>query len=946
MSNSNDGRLISPIKSLRAVQERLTEAVLARHVFNHPPLVSEVRRLLSGSDPNGGALAQQPILEAILPYLSGEQTLDQLSGKLVYAKVIDALSTPAPERQYVFPRSLKPYSHQIESWTLLRTAVPQSVLLTSGTGSGKTECFLIPVLDDLAREVSSAGRLSGVRAIALYPLNALISSQEERLREWTAPFEGGIRFGLYNGLMPEDRRASGQRAEQVEDRKTLRADPPPILVTNVTMLEYMTVRRQDRPLIEASSGKLRWIILDEAHSYVGSRAAEIALLIRRVLLAFKVKPTEVRFVATSATIGEGVDVEAKLKAFLRDVAGVPEDRVHVVIGHRRKPILAAPAPAQKLALTDVRDQGKLAGNPVVQKLMRLFDQGPVRWSEFSEHAQTVGIEGESLIQAFAARPGEGEPLLPIRAHGFVRGVQGIYACLNPTCVRSPEGWPFGAILPEAVQSCPHCGSVVLEIERCDECGEPFLGVVERRGRLGLDLVLSDDDEFAADSENERVAPDEEDDAEPAGVVPDIGRRIAVRDLKGGNILHVDPSTGDVRDRADDATIALLSFGLDACPACDCSSAIFGKFRSGAPFLVGNAAPVLLEGIAARVVGTDPDEPVADEGRQLLSFTDSRQGTARFAALLQNGSERNYVRAAIYHAVQDTLRPPPGAKNEIAAKNAQIAELERLVSTTPVLGEFLDRTKKERDALVNPGIGGLGWTRLREQLSVRPEIDVLMRKVWRFRDERFLKSNLAFTEFLMLRELARRPRRAVALETMGLAGLRYPAIDLVREQRLPRLFREKGLTIESYREFLRVAMSLSVRDRFAIRMDRENVHWFSGQVFQRWLTPPATAAFPAGDGSGQRGMWPSPSGRSGIVRFLEALFGLDRNDKQDRTELRAILEQTWDDLLPLLSQPGAGNYYALDFEKVNVAPVKEAFLCPVTRRLTDVVVAGLSPFGFG
>ena len=121
MSNSNDGQLISPIKSLRAVQERLTEAVLARHVFNHPPLVSEVRRLLSGSDPNGGALAQQPILEAIFPYLPGEQTLDQLSGKLVDAKVIDALSTPAPERQYVFPRSLKPYSHQIKSWTLLRS---------------------------------------------------------------------------------------------------------------------------------------------------------------------------------------------------------------------------------------------------------------------------------------------------------------------------------------------------------------------------------------------------------------------------------------------------------------------------------------------------------------------------------------------------------------------------------------------------------------------------------------------------------------------------------------------------------------------------------------------------------------------------------------------------------------------------------------------------------
>src|SRR5208337_2716949 len=145
----------------------------------------------------------------------------------------DALSTPAADRQYVFPMTMKPYVHQVESWTLLRDPTPQSVLVTSGTGSGKTECFLLPLLDDLAREASTTGRLTGVRAIALYPLNALISSQEERFREWTAPFKGKIRFGLYNGLMPDHLKLMSQRAEQVEDRRTLRSDPPPILVTNI-----------------------------------------------------------------------------------------------------------------------------------------------------------------------------------------------------------------------------------------------------------------------------------------------------------------------------------------------------------------------------------------------------------------------------------------------------------------------------------------------------------------------------------------------------------------------------------------------------------------------------------------------------------------------------------------------------------------------------------------
>ena len=70
---------------------------------------------------------------------------------------------------------------------------------------------------------------------------------------------------------------------EVVGRDVLREDPPPILVTNATMLEYMLVRNVDRPIIDQSQGKLRWIVIDEAHSYLGSQAAELTLLLRRVL---------------------------------------------------------------------------------------------------------------------------------------------------------------------------------------------------------------------------------------------------------------------------------------------------------------------------------------------------------------------------------------------------------------------------------------------------------------------------------------------------------------------------------------------------------------------------------------------------------------------------------------------------------------------------------------
>src|SRR5690606_38120871 len=116
-----------------------------------------------------------------------------------------------------------------------------------------------------------------------------------RLRRWVRPFNGDIRFALYNGLMGDARQADRDQAirdrpEQVIHRTTLRSDPPPVLVTNNTMLEYMTIRREDRPIVEASQGKLRWIVIDEAHSYVGSAAAEVALLLRRVMEVFGVDP--------------------------------------------------------------------------------------------------------------------------------------------------------------------------------------------------------------------------------------------------------------------------------------------------------------------------------------------------------------------------------------------------------------------------------------------------------------------------------------------------------------------------------------------------------------------------------------------------------------------------------------------------------------------------------
>src|SRR6185503_14864888 len=241
-------------------------------------------------------------------------------------------------------------------WTALESKTPKSVIVSTGTASGKTECFLVPILNDLVRESTSSGRLTGVRALFLYPLNALINSQRERLYGWTHHFKDQVRFCLYNGATPDRVTAAIQtnHPNEVKSRKELRADPPPLLVTNATMLEYMLVRSVDAGIVHFSKGHLRWIVLDEAHTYVGSAAAEISLLLRRVMHAFGADPKTIRFVATSATMGSA-EAPDELRRYLADLAGITPDQVVVVTGSRVPPALDPGHISQNALLPDFEE---------------------------------------------------------------------------------------------------------------------------------------------------------------------------------------------------------------------------------------------------------------------------------------------------------------------------------------------------------------------------------------------------------------------------------------------------------------------------------------------------------------------------------------------------------------------------------------------------------------
>jgi DEAD/DEAH box helicase domain-containing protein len=958
---------MTPFEVLNEVKQRSAEAVIAQSGLAHEGLRRHLRTLLGGDDQASGAMLQQPVLEGAHPFVTADTTMATLAGSLLHPDLVAALDGLPAGHEYRFPRTRRPFLHQADAWRLLKEPEPQSVLVTSGTGSGKTECFLFPILSDLVtRAQEQREPLEGVQAIMLYPLNALIESQRERLSAWTQPFGGRVRYCLYNGDLPRAAKESERRRtpEEIIDRERLRASPPPLLVTNITMLEYMLVRAEDRPIIDASQGKLKWIVLDEAHSLVGAAAAEIALLLRRVLLAFSVKPEEVRFVATSATIGSGENVRQQLQRFLADVAGIPDDRVHIIEGRRRMPRRPEGPPGRPSV--DIRAAGPaqlydiLGRDPTTWRLVEQLFDGSLPLADFEAPAKTYGVDAADLISAMsraARKPAdmEEERLAPIRLHAFERAIPGVWSCINPACPQQPSDWPFGRILSERADECPSCRAPVLEVVSCFECGEAFLEGIEAGPRLSAPLRNPPRDEFAFDSARDNDAGPEDaddagDDAAQQEDVPVWERLFAANPTAAARGFWLDQKAGwRVADGPANGALTLRyeeHHGRRACPHCSPTGRkgpeLIRPLRFGAPFILGNAAPILLEGVEPATV--EAGEKLPSAGRRLLSFTDSRQGTARMAAKLQIESERNFVRSFVYHQVQASMRPPVGVDDEVINLKADIQQFEALVAANPIpaLERALTEKRQKLASLASGSTDGIAWPELVNRLAGRIEVAEWIKAVWQARDPELFTDESRIAEFLLLREFARRPKRANSAETLGIARLRNPGIDRLTDAQLPAAFRRKGKTSDDWRAYLNAVLTWFVRANGAIAISWQMQHWVLSKAKLTSLVGPDSQT----DNDPKLRAWPNgyfrAHPRSRPVAFLAQGLALNFDNKSDRDDLDECLRAAWTQVQSTFSADPERR--AFDFIKTFVAPVIDAFYCPITRRLLDQAPFGLTPYG--
>lgn len=261
----------------------------------------EYKKLFEKEIASIGSFAKGPYLDVVDSFKSGSSVQDLIDEGILNKdfKYIDD----------IYQKTL--YVHQEESIRKLKNG--KNIIVSTGTGSGKTESFLIPILDYLMNEKEQNNKIGpGVRALLIYPMNALANDQVSRLRRCLQDYPY-ITFGAYTGQTLEKHDAAlnkymslnnGKKPLKNEliSREQMKKTPPHILITNYSMLEYLMLRPKDNTFFQGEyASDWKFIVLDEAHTYSGSTGIEVSMLLRRLEAYLDKK--KLQFILTSATLG-------------------------------------------------------------------------------------------------------------------------------------------------------------------------------------------------------------------------------------------------------------------------------------------------------------------------------------------------------------------------------------------------------------------------------------------------------------------------------------------------------------------------------------------------------------------------------------------------------------------------------------------------------------------
>ncbi len=440
-----------------------------------PAIEQFVRQRLEAGD-----LWPDAVLQLNPAFVDGP-TLRELAGAGVIAR----------ETARLFGEELRLYQHQAEALEAAQRG--EHYVVSTGTGSGKSLTYLIPIVDRVFRD--QPGRHS-VRAIIVYPMNALVNSQFEaltRFRERNWP-DCPLRFARYTGQ------------ERGEGRNQILRDPPHVLLTNYVMLEYMLIRPQERTLLQLATRELRFLVLDELHVYRGRQGADVAMLMRRVRQ--RAVSDSLQFVGTSATLAtEGSRDQRRLRIAETASAlfGVTIPPANVVDESLRRmttvqtPSTRGEVRAAVEAAPPDHSAGLVTAHPLAAWVEerfgldiedgRLVRRAPATFEKELEHLQRESGLGKGLcrdrLKAILAAGNEarrhsGDPVFAFRLHQFLGSGSSVFATLEHA--ESRHLTMEGQFVAPGSDEGP--SRLLYPLAFCRECGQEYY--VVSREQSGLD----------------------------------------------------------------------------------------------------------------------------------------------------------------------------------------------------------------------------------------------------------------------------------------------------------------------------------------------------------------------------------------------------------------------------------------------------------------------------
>lgn len=636
-----------------------------------------------GAHFNEGELWPEPLLQLNPSFKTGKN-IDELVDEGVLHPSCRAIFRGGKGPANPGGKTMRLHRHQDEAIRVARKGV--SYVLTTGTGSGKSLTYIIPIVDHILR----VGTGKGVQAIIVYPMNALANSQRDELDKFLSPTgeKPSVRYARYTGQ------------EQEDERKAILDNPPDILLTNYMMLELILTRWKDRDLISKSRA-LAFLVLDELHTYRGRQGADVAMLVRRVRESFGIE--KLRCVGTSATMaGPGSLAEQKnevsrVASRLFGVAVEPENIIGETLRRSTAEMdfnlptkaellkVAVSGYAEPIGLAEYYAHALSSWLETAIGLDREPESGLLRRRKpraiggtkgaAEELAELIGLDTEYCAEVIRRHLLAGyrledpaknnQPPFAFRIHQFMSRGDSVYATIEPKEERyiTLRGQRFvpndrhRSLYP--LVFCRECGAEYYVVRYSNESGRVRL---ERRelnetvrpegGEAGFVAVGIDTAWLERDEELIAALPDDFLSVNSRGET--TIKREAKKALPRKISVAPDGSVG-----AFGTSALFIPAPFRFCPCCGIaysarSSGDFAKLTSLGT--EGRSSVITLLSLSSvRILKADKSLP--SEARKLLSFTDNRQDAALQAGHFNDFVQVGLLRSALYRAV--ALAGPSG-----------------------------------------------------------------------------------------------------------------------------------------------------------------------------------------------------------------------------------------------------------------------------------------------